>query len=76
MPPQSLRADTMARRAGCESVYDAAQRWVDAALRKDDSLFTPAIRSGRFRTSPNSTSALLASPRSLAIALPRNSSGS
>ena len=31
----------MARRAGCESVYDAAQRWVDAALRKDDSLFTP-----------------------------------
>ena len=31
----------MARRAGCEVVYDAAQRWVDAALRKDDSLFTP-----------------------------------
>ena len=31
----------MARRAGCDSVYDATQRWVDAALRKDDSLFTP-----------------------------------
>ena len=31
----------MARRAGCDAVYDAAQRWVDVALRKDDSLFTP-----------------------------------
>ncbi len=31
----------MARRQGCDAVYDAAQRWVDAALRKDDSLFTP-----------------------------------
>ena len=31
----------MARRAGCDVVYDAAQRWVNAALRKDDSLFTP-----------------------------------
>ena len=31
----------MARRAGCEPVYDAAQRWVDVALRTDDSLFTP-----------------------------------
>ncbi len=31
----------MARRAGCDSVYDAAQRWVDAALRNNDSLFTP-----------------------------------
>ena len=41
MPPPTVRADTMARRAGCEPVYNAAQRWVDAALRKDDSLFTP-----------------------------------
>ncbi len=41
MPPQTLRADTMARRAGCEPVYEAVQRWVDAALHKDDSLFTP-----------------------------------
>ncbi|MDE2869624.1 MAG: AAA family ATPase [Chloroflexota bacterium] len=31
----------MARRAGCDVVYDAAQHWVEAALRKDDSLFTP-----------------------------------
>ena len=31
----------MARRDGCDVVYWAAQRWVDAALRKDDSLFTP-----------------------------------
>ena len=31
----------MARRAGCDAVYDAAQLWVDAALRKDESLFTP-----------------------------------
>ena len=31
----------MARREGCDAVYDAAQRWVDAALHKDDSLFTP-----------------------------------
>jgi len=31
----------MARREGCDAVYDAAKRWVDAALRKDDSLFTP-----------------------------------
>ena len=31
----------MARRAGCDAVYDTAQRWVTAALRKDDSLFTP-----------------------------------
>ena len=41
MPPPTVRADTMATRADCEPVYDAAQRWVDAALRKDDSLFTP-----------------------------------
>ena len=27
--------------AGIENVYAAAQMWVDAALRKDDSLFTP-----------------------------------
>ena len=26
---------------GVENVYDAAQKWVDCALRKDDSLFTP-----------------------------------
>ena len=31
----------MARRAGCDVVYDAAQRWVEAAFRNDDSLFTP-----------------------------------
>ena len=24
-----------------ERVYEAAQKWVDCALRKDDSLFTP-----------------------------------
>ena len=29
------------RKPGAESVYDAAQIWVDCALRKDDSLFTP-----------------------------------
>ena len=26
---------------GAEAVYAAAQKWVDCALRKDDSLFTP-----------------------------------
>ena len=26
---------------GAEAVYAAAQQWVDCALRKDDSLFTP-----------------------------------
>ena len=31
----------MARVAGGEPVYAAAERWVDAALRSDDSLFTP-----------------------------------
>ncbi len=31
----------MARREGCDAVYDAAQRWVDVALRKDNSLLTP-----------------------------------
>ena len=31
----------MAKKPGCESVYEAASRWVDAALRNDDSLFTP-----------------------------------
>ena len=30
--------------AGIENVYAAAQMWVDAALRKDDSLFTPGER--------------------------------
>ncbi len=29
---------------GIENVYTAAQMWVDAALRKDDSLFTPGKR--------------------------------
>ena len=29
---------------GAESVYAAAQKWVDCALRKDDSLFTPGKR--------------------------------
>ena len=31
----------MARVAGGEAVYEAAEHWVDAALRRDDSLFTP-----------------------------------
>ena len=31
----------MARVAGGEAVYAAAEHWVDAALRRDDSLFTP-----------------------------------
>ncbi len=31
----------MAKKSGRESVYAAASRWVDAALRNDDSLFTP-----------------------------------
>ncbi len=31
----------MARVAGGEPVYEAAENWVDAALRRDDSLFTP-----------------------------------
>ena len=41
MPTPTVRADTMARVAGGEPVYAAAERWVDAALRSDDSLFTP-----------------------------------
>ncbi len=32
---------TRQRRVGVENVYAAAQKWVDAALRNDDSLFTP-----------------------------------
>ncbi len=31
----------MAKKPGGERVYEAASRWVDAALRNDDSLFTP-----------------------------------
>ena len=31
----------MAKKPGRERVYEAASRWVDAALRNDDSLFTP-----------------------------------
>ena len=31
----------MAKKPGRESVYEAASRWVQAALRSDDSLFTP-----------------------------------
>ena len=31
----------MARVAGGQAVYEAAEHWVDAALRRDDSLFTP-----------------------------------
>ena len=31
----------MARVAGGEAVYEAAEHWVDAALHRDDSLFTP-----------------------------------
>ena len=31
----------MAKKPGAERVYEAASRWVDAALRNDDSLFTP-----------------------------------
>ena len=31
----------MAKKPGCERVYDAASQWVDVALRNDDSLFTP-----------------------------------
>lgn len=31
----------MARLVGREAVYEAAERWVDVALRSDDSLFTP-----------------------------------
>ena len=33
----------MAKKPGCERVYDAASQWVDVALRNDDSLFTPGI---------------------------------
>ena len=32
---------TRITREGAERVYDAAQAWVDAALRRDGSLFTP-----------------------------------
>ncbi len=32
------------RKPNAENVYDAAQKWVDCALRKDDSLFTPGKR--------------------------------
>ena len=32
---------TRQRRVGVEGVYAAAKKWVDAALRNDDSLFTP-----------------------------------
>ena len=30
-----------AKRPSCEAVYDAADLWIDCALRSDDSLFTP-----------------------------------
>ena len=38
------------RKSGADSVYEAAGRWVDSALRNDDSLFTPgeSIWSGRW----------------------------
>ena len=41
MPRQTLHADTMPKVAGGEAVYTAAEHWVDIALRRDDSLFTP-----------------------------------
>jgi hypothetical protein len=33
----------MPRPPDAEAVYEAAERWVDAALRIDDSLFTPGV---------------------------------
>ena len=42
MPARKLGESTEKRLGeGIENVYAAAQMWVDAALRKDDSLFTP-----------------------------------
>ena len=38
------------KKSGADSVYEAAGRWVDSALRNDDSFFTPgeSIWSGRW----------------------------
>jgi hypothetical protein len=42
-----LHLTEMARPPDAQGVYEAAERWVDVALRTDDSLFTPGVALGR-----------------------------
>jgi hypothetical protein len=60
----------MARVSGSvgEQYYAAALRFVNAALRADDSLFTPGRRSGRWRMSRTCTGASSRTPTRAATA--------
>ena len=55
------REETMTKLAWAKAqpVYEAAERWIDAGLRSDDSLFTPGDMCGAWTSSKICTSGLL-----------------